>query len=134
MGITENFDPSKVSLDLQCLISFTNYDNISRASTTADVVLSDNKDRKGGAILVRQTDNFEFWVMTHGIQDAHDGRFINNFQVAIQIKDSGLFVHALSDSVYELGRQPKQARVSLIDYQNDTFNETGELLFECKSK
>jgi hypothetical protein len=69
--------------------------------------------------------------MAHSVQTMQDQSFINNFQVAIKDKESGLFMHALSDTSHSLIHPPHAARISLVDYHTETGLEKGELLFEC---
>lgn len=120
-----------IPLKLQCNISFMDFDGIGHAAKSVEIILTALKHKPGGMILVSQTDNYEFWVMTHGVQTINGQVFINNFQVAIKDKVSKLFMHALSDTSHTPGSPPKHARISLVDYYPDSSLEKGELLFEC---
>lgn len=119
------------TLKLECTINFSNYQGIDHKSISKKVTLTALKHQKGGAILVTQTDNYEFWVMTHGQQTINDLKFFNNFQVAIKDKNSSLFMHAMSDSSHDPDKKPLKSRISLVKYAKNTFLEEGELLFEC---
>lgn len=123
---------TNISLKLLCNVAFSNFDNIDHSVKTEEVMLTAIKHQRGGMLLVTQTRNYEFWVMTHGIQTINNKRFINNFQVAIKHKASQLFMHALSDTSHTPGMLPKHARVSLVNYHHDSNLENGELLFECR--
>ena len=129
----EDGGKSSFTLPLQCNIAFTNFDNIEHASTSAVITLTELKHKRGGFILVFQTANYEFWVMTHGVQTINDRQFVNNFQVAIKHKASKLFMHALSDSSHTPETPPRHARISIVDYYPDSSLEKGELSFECHS-
>ncbi|MCP4343366.1 MAG: hypothetical protein GY799_31940 [Desulfobulbaceae bacterium] len=122
-----------MTLRLKCNIAFSNFDNIEQALTSAVIVLSDIKHKPGGAVLVSQTAGYQFWAMTHSVQSINGQQFVNNFQVAIQHKNSKLFAHALSDSSYTPERGPRHARVSQVEYHPDSFLEKGELSFECST-
>lgn len=121
-------------LDLRCSVHVSNFNNIEKATVSKDVTLKHLKHQADGAVLVTQTDDYEFWVMTHSQQSINNQKFINNFQVAIKQKKTGLFMHALSDSSYSPAENPHKARISLVDYHPDSFMEKGELFFECVSK
>ena len=121
-----------IPLKLQCNISFMDFDGIDHAVKTVEVILKDLKHRPGGMIRVSQTEKYEFWVMTHGVQTINGLRFIYNFQVAIKDKASKLFMHALSDTSHTPDSPPKHARISLVEYYPDSFLEKGELLFDCR--
>ncbi|MCP4117880.1 MAG: hypothetical protein GY737_21260 [Desulfobacteraceae bacterium] len=108
------------------------FDGIDHAVKSVEVILKELKHKPGGMILVSQTEDYEFWVMTHGVQTINGRVFINNFQVAIKDKASKLFMHALSDTTHTSERPPKHARISLVDYYPDSSLEKGELLFECR--
>jgi hypothetical protein len=118
---------------LQCNITFSNYDNIEYTAKTVEVALNNYKHKSGGMIMVTQTKDYEFWVMTHGIQKINKRAFINTFQVAIKKKGNNLFMHALSDITHSPENPPKQARISLVDYDSNSSLEKGELCFECMS-
>ncbi len=120
-------------LKLQCNIIYNNYDNIEHTAKTVEVTLNNYKHKSGGMIRIIQTKDYEFWVMTHGIQKIHDRTFINTFQVAIKTKGNNLFMHALSDITHSPENPPKQARISLVNYYPNSSLEKGELLFECRS-
>jgi len=122
-----------ISLTLLCNVSFSNFDNIEHSVKTEEVMLTAAKHQPGGMHLVTQTSNYEFWVMTHGLQTKNNQRFINNFQVAIKHKASQLFMHALSGTNHSPDTPPKHARISLVDYHPDSSLEKGELLFECST-
>jgi hypothetical protein len=125
-------DPTPpVLINLQCDVIFSNYRGIEHAATHEKVSLTALKQQTGGAKLVTQTDDFEFWVMVHGMQNLNGQDFINNYQVAIKEKSTGLFMHALSDTSHDPWQPPSKARISLVDYQPGSFLEKGELLFEC---
>lgn len=100
---------------------------------TEELVLTNFKHKPGGIRLVTQTGEYEFWVMTHNIQTINNKRFVSNFQVAIKHNSSRLFIHALSDTTHTAGSSPKHARISIVEYQPDSFIEKGELLFECRA-
>jgi len=121
----------ELNLTLQCNIAFTNYNNVEHATITKTTKLTNYKHKEGGAVLVSQTDDYEFWAMVHGVQEINNKKFINNFQVAIKNKHNNVFMHALSDTTHTAERAPKQARLSLVDYHPDSFLEKGELFFEC---
>ena len=93
-------------LDLQCTVSFTNFDQIENVSKSGEITLTDMKHKPGGVIKFTQTKTYEFWVMTHGVQSTNDHAFINNFQVAIKHKERGLFMHALSDTSHSKKQAP----------------------------
>ena len=124
---------NQIEIKLQCDILFKNYNAIDHASTSKPITLNAIKHKEGGSQLVAQTDDYEFWVMIHGIQRINKVDFINSFQVAIKQKSSGLFMHALSDMNSSSKGKPKLARISLVDYHPNSFLEKGELLFECRS-
>ena len=121
-------------LQLQCTIKISNYNGVDHASISKDIALAKLKHKSGGTVLVSQTDDYEFWVMTHGQQTIKNVTFFNNFQVAIKEKKRGLFMHALSDTNNSPDITPAKARLSLVKYFEGTFLEEGELLFECVSK
>ena len=118
-------------LTLACVVSIKNFEGIEHASTQHDIALSSLKHKKNGAKLVTQTDNFEFWAMIHGSQKANNIVFYKNFQVAIFDKKSNRFYHALSDENVDQNTQPKRSRLSIVEYHENSFLESGELLFEC---
>lgn len=128
----QNQDKPHLSLELICNISFSNFDNIEHTAKTMEITLTGAKHQPGGMQLVTQTDNYEFWVMTHSVQTIGNQRFISNFQVAIKHKPDQLFMHALSDTSYSPDHLPRRARISLVDYHPDTALEAGELIFDCK--
>jgi hypothetical protein len=119
-------------LKLECTVTFNNYDGVDNASLGAEIVLTNAKHNPGGSVQVSQTDDYEFWVMAHGVQTTNDQRLINSFQVAIKDKTTNTFMHALSDSNYSPAGGPEHARISLIDYHPNSFLEEGELMFECR--
>ena len=121
-------------LQLQCSINISNYNGVDHASISKDVKLTQLKHKPGGTALVSQTDDYEFWVMTHGQQTINNVKFFKNFQVAIKSKKTSLFMHALSDTSNDPNKKPIKARLSLIKYFEGSFLEDGELLFECMSK
>lgn len=124
---------SDSQLKLQCSIHFNNFNGIEQASTGMKVSIKNVKNQEGGAVLVTQTKDYEFWVMSHSQQKLEGKSFINNFQVAIKDKKTGLFMHALSDSSYSATQKPSKARISLVDYHPNSLLEKGELFFECNS-
>jgi len=110
-----------IPLKLSCFVSFQNYDGIEEALTTKQVKLDNHKHEDGGVSLVTQTDSYEFWAMTHGIQSTAGAKaFIRDFQVAIRHKQSGLFMHALSNETNSPENQAKKARISLVSYYPNT--------------
>jgi len=121
-------------LQLQCTINISNYNGVDHASISKDIKLAQLKHKAGGAVLVSQTDDYEFWAMTHGQQTIKNVVFFNNFQVAIKDKKRNLFMHALSDTSNLPDITPVKARLSLVKYFEESFVEEGELLFECVSK
>lgn len=121
-------------LQLQCSINISNYNGVDHASILKNVELVKLKHKTNGAVLVSQTDEYEFWVMIHAQQTLNDQRFFNNFQVAIKDKKTELFMHALSDTSNDSDVKPVRARLSLVKYFTGSFLEEGELLFECVSK
>ena len=121
-------------LQLQCTVNISNYNGIDHASVSKDIVLSQLKHKTGGAVLVSQTDDYEFWAMTHGQQTINNVTFFNNFQIAIKDKKSNLFMHALSDTSNLPDVMPVKARLSLVKYIEGSFIEDGELLYECVVK
>ena len=132
MFISGNVQAESMKLTLACEIHFSNFKNIHQAVTTKTVILTALKHQKGGAQRVTQTDDYEFWVMVHGVQSLNKQQRINNFQVAIKNKHSGEFMHAMSDRVYSDQAQPARARISLVEYQAGSLLEKGELFFECQ--
>jgi len=128
------FAGSDIRLDLQCTINISNYNGVKHASITKNVSLTALKHRLGGAVLVSQTDEYEFWAMIHGVQTTGDSAIVNNYQVAIKDKGTGVFMHALSDTTHNANVRPVSARLSLVSYNKNTFLEEGELIFECVSK
>lgn len=122
---------ANTEIKLLCSINLANYDGIQHAAVSKEISLTALKHLKGGAVLVSQTNKHEFWAMIHGQQTLNNLTFINNFQVAIKNKKSGLFMHALSDTNHNPESKPKKARLSLIDYASNSFLEKGELIFEC---
>jgi hypothetical protein len=118
-------------LSLKCSAVFSNYNGVKHAATFIDVTLSQPKHNPGGMILATQTKDYEFWVMSHGVQTLNNKRFINNFQVAIRDKATGLFMHALSDTSHNADNPPEHARICLVDYHNESNLEKGELCFSC---
>jgi hypothetical protein len=120
-----------ISLDLQCTVAFSSFDQIDDQSKSGEITLTDMKHRPGGMIRFTQTKAYEFWVMTHSVQSMSERSFINNFQVAIKDKESGLFMHALSDTSRSINHPPNAARISLVNYHAETGLEKGELFFEC---
>lgn len=122
-------DMSKI--ELKCSINITNYNGVDHASISKKVPLTALKHQVGGTVLVSQTNALEFWAMSHGQQTINGQTFINNFQVAIKDKKTGLFMHALSDKTNSPNKQALKARISLVTYFQDSFLEEGELLFEC---
>lgn len=125
---------SLTPLQLQCSITITNYNGIDHASISKNVELLAIKHKPGGAVLVSQTDDYQFWVMIHGQQALNNVKFFNNFQVAIMDKKTNIFMHALSDTNNNSNVKPLKARLSLVKYFPNSFLEEGELLFECISK
>jgi hypothetical protein len=121
-------------LGLQCTVAFTHFDRIENMSKSGEVTLSDIKHKPRGSIKFTQTEAYEFWVMAHGVQSTNDHAFINNFQVAIKHKESGLFMHALSDTSHSKNKPPLAASISLVNYHTGTMLENGELFFECKRR
>jgi hypothetical protein len=135
IGIVHAADAKDVvspKLQLQCDVLYSNYAGIHHAEKHAKVTLQGLKQQAHGAKLITQTKDYEFWVMIHGLQTIGEHTFINNFQVAIRNKHTKEFYHALSDSSYSPKYFPHQARISLVEYQPNTFLEKGELLFECR--
>jgi hypothetical protein len=118
-------------LNLTCSISFSGFAEMPDTSITKNATLSAGKNAKGGAVLLTQTDAFEFWLMAHGVQTLGGDRFINNFQVAIKDKKSEFFAHALSDTSYSATQPPKAARLSFVEYYPSSLLERGELILEC---
>lgn len=119
---------------LQCTINVSNYNGVEHASISKDIELVELKHKAGGAVLVSQTDEYEFWAMTHGLQTINDVTFFNTFQIAIKDKKSSLFMHAMSDTSNSPDKKPVKARLSLVKYFERSFLEEGELLLECVSK
>ncbi len=95
---TEENGKAIIPLHLQCGIYYSDFEGIEHAAKSFKIVLTEMKHKPGGRILLSQTDDYEFWVMTHSVQTINGQQFINNFQVAIKDKASKLFMHALSDS------------------------------------
>lgn len=126
-------DTGFIPLHLNCVVNFGNYNGIDETSTTRQSTLNSHKHKTGGSNLVVQTKFYKFWVMTHGVQTITNRAFIREFQVAVRHKQSGLFMHALSDMASSPDIPPKRARISLVNYHPDTTLEKGELLFECSS-
>ena len=122
------------ALNLTCDISFENFAGIAHAVINKDISLNQTKHRTGGMKQVSQTGDYEFWVMTHGVQSITGREFFSNFQVAIKHKASQLFMHALSDTSHSPEIQPEKSRISLVDYHPGTTLEKGELVFECRQK
>lgn len=118
-------------LNLQCTVAFSNFDQIEERSKSGEITLTDLKHKPGGMVRFTQTKAYEFWVMTHSVQSVNNESFINNFQVAIRHKESGLFMHALSDTTNRVDQPPHAARISLVNYHAETALEKGELFFEC---
>lgn len=56
-----------VLINLQCNVIFSNYRGIDNAATQKKVSLTALKQQTGGVKLVTQTNDFEFWVMVHGM-------------------------------------------------------------------
>lgn len=133
-GVASHAASQPEPLKLQCTVNISNYNGVDHASVSKDIVLSQLKHKAGGAVLVSQTDDYEFWAMIHGQQTIINMAFFNSFQVAIKEKKSGLFIHALSDTSNLPDITPAKARLSLVKYAEDSFLEEGELLFECVTK
>ena len=49
-------------LQLQCTINISNYNGVDHASISKDIELTQLKHKAGGAVLVSQTDDYEFWA------------------------------------------------------------------------
>ncbi len=120
-------------IELTCKIFFSNYAGVKQAEITRIVVLKHLKHNANGREMISQTDDFEFWVMLHSAQTLDEKRFVNNFQVAIKEKKTGLFAHAMSDSSHSFDVKPKSARISFVEYHPESFIESGELFFKCDS-
>jgi len=129
----ESSTREKVSLTLTCNINFSDAKALENNINTDEIRLSAAKHKRGGAKLIHQTNEYEFWVMTHGIQTIENERFINSFQVAVKNKKSKMFSHALSDRSFSAVNQPEYARISLVEYYPDSLLEQNEILFECES-
>ena len=123
----------ELSLTLICNIYFSDAKALENNINTDEIRLSAAKHKRGGAKLIHQTNEYEFWVMTHGVQTIGNERFINSFQVAVKHKKSKMFSHALSDRSFSTVNQPKYARISLVEYYPDSLLEQHEVLFECEN-
>ena len=76
--------------------------------------LTQAKHRSGGMKRASQTADYEFRVMTHAVQSLKGLKFINNFQVAIKLKSSQLFIHALSDTTHSADRPPQKTGICML--------------------
>jgi hypothetical protein len=123
----------ELSLTLICNISFSDAKALENNINTDEIRLSAEKHKRGGAKLIHQNNEYEFWVMTHGVQTMGNEKFINSFQVAVKHKKSKIFSHALSDRSFSAIKQPKYARISLVEYYPDSLLEQNEVLFECEN-
>lgn len=121
------------SIKLTCEVHFSNFNSVKQASTGAEVTISGMKHHPAGAVLVTQTNDYEFWVMSHGQQTINNRKFLTNYQVAIKDKKTDMFMHSLSDTTHSPDRKPIMARVSLVQYEPGSFIEKGELFFECRT-
>lgn len=120
-------------LDLKCGIYISNYDGIKHYSTSRNAMLMGQKNNVGGSALISENEKYEFWVFTHGVMSIEEVNIITNFQVAVKVKATDQFFHALSDTSNDPMVLPKQARLSLIKYHDGSFHEQGNLFFECLS-
>lgn len=120
-------------LDLKCGIYISNYDGIDDYSTSRNTTLMDQTNGVEGSVLISENEKYEFWVLTHGVMSRGTTSIITNFQVAVKVKATNEFFHALSDTSYDPMVLPKQARISLIKYHDNSFHEQGNLFFECLS-
>ena len=120
-------------LDLKCGVYISNYDGIEHYSTSSNVSLIGKKKDIEGSTLIGENEKYEFWVFTNGVMSRGTAYLITSFQVAIKVKATDEFFHAVSDTSYDPMVLPKQARISLIKYFDNTFQEEGSLFFECLS-
>lgn len=129
----ESSTRDELLLTLTCNINFSDGKALENNINTDEIRLSAAKHKRGGAELIHQTNEYEFWVMTHGVQTIGNERFINSFQVAVKHKESKIFSHALSDRSFSAVNQPKYARISLVEYYPNSLLEQHEVLFECEN-
>ena len=133
LGLSTTVMAERSDLKLQCSLSVNHYHQMEDSFQVKTVTLSGLKHLPTGAAKVFELPDYDFWVMTHTVQNIETQAHINNFQVALHNKHSGNFVHALSNTVFPNSADQMKARISLVDYYSDTLSEEGELLFECQT-
>ncbi len=123
----------QTQLNLQCYLSASSYLGVKDFLNVKEVNLSGLKHTPAGSKKLFELGDYEFWAMTHTVQNIAAEQHINNFQVAVRSKTNGAFFHALSNTVTSGSSEQLSARISLVDYYEGTMSEKGELLFECKT-
>lgn len=130
LAVSDSFPPS---LSLKCSVHSDNFGDESGLLASKEVLIKGNVLTHSGNVLVYETDELEFWVLTHMTQELNGDHFINNFEVSIKDKSTNRFYNALSDSVFSSNRSPQSARIRLVNYHSVGFHEKGYIMFRCKS-
>lgn len=120
-------------LNLQCVMSSSNFSELDDVFEVREVSLAGVKNKIDGTEKVFDFSGYEMWAMVHTLQKTENTPRILNFQVAVKKKGTNSFFHALSNTVNEKD-EPLSARISLVEYAEDSFLEVGEIFFECKQK
>lgn len=127
-----NTGPSS-ELSLSCSVHSDNFGMESGLLVSKEVSIKGSVLKQNGHSLVYETENLEFWALTHMTQKLNGDHFINNFEVAIRDKNTNRFYNALSDSVFSADESPRAARIRLANYHPGTFHEKSYVMFECQN-
>lgn len=104
---------SSPELTLSCSVHSDNFGTESGLLVSKEISISGSVLKRDGRSLVYETENLEFWALTHMTQELNGDHFINNFEVAIRDKETNRFYNALSDSVFSADRAPVRRELGL---------------------
>lgn len=126
-------DRSPPELFLSCSVHSDNFGKKPGLLMSKELSIKGSVLARGGSVLVYETDDLEFWALTHMTQELNGHHFINNFEMSIKDKSTNRFYNALSDSVFSEDRSPQSARIRIANYYPGTFHEKSYIMFRCKS-